>query len=64
MEEVITRATTEGEVCMQEIAEKEHRLVHLEAQVHKLASVGALQEKTDTLQKERDVLLAAATPVL
>ena len=52
-------------VCLQQIAESQRRLVHLEAQVHTPptqvdASVEALQEKIDALQKERDVLLAAA----
>ena len=73
LEEVIARATTEKEVCLQEIAESERRLQQLEAQVRVLPTqvnaqaevpVGVLQEKIDALQKERDVLLAAATPVL
>ena len=66
LEEVITRATAEKEVCMEVIAESQRRLMHLEAPVHTPptqvdASVGALQEKVDALQEE--VQLVAATPV-
>ena len=54
LEEVIARAATEKEVCLQEIAESERRLEQLEAQARVLptevdaqveVSVGVLQEK-------------------
>ena len=61
-----------GSHCVQEVAESERRLAQLEAQARVLptqvdvqvdATVGVLQERIDVLQKERDALLAAATPV-
>ena len=64
---IVPGATTEKEVCQQDIAESERRLEKLEAQVADTqidalvdVSVGSLQERINVLQKERDALLAAA----
>ena len=72
LEEVIARATTEQEVCLQEIAESERRLEQLEAQARVLptqvdaqveVSVGVLQEKIDVLQKAGTPVLPRPAPV-
>ena len=63
LEEVISRGTTEKEASTGNSGERTPFLpTEVDAQVDAL--VGLLQEQIEGLQKERDVLLAAATPVL